>query len=357
MRALGLVLLIACAPREGATPVVAPAPAIATAAAPAPAPVPSVAPTGTTLRDRARDADHMLLLDERLAFDEAVIVRFGAVRFAADGPAVGDDAAPSTWHRVKVVNASDAARLRVVLSFANVSMLLWIDQADVAPQLVRPATLRPSAGAVLDDDDGRIELGPGELVEITARADGWSAVKTYDGISGWVPDTELGPVFREQPFPSQGTDTWLRAGAALHVRPRGKPLHRPGVSPDVAPADRQRAEVRLLRSEAQWLEVEYIEGCRPTVRVRGWARRRDTEVVGPIPGGFGCGRGAIGLVSKLGAFASAPKQRVAAGTELVDEAGRLVGRVTADVELPRADDGSLRVPSPWGPLPVRIAVP
>ena len=62
----------------------------------------------------------------------------------------------------------------------------------------------------------------------------------------------------------------------------------------------------------------------------------------------------VGVVVDWGDLRDAPPVKLAKDTQLRTADGVLVGRTLADVELRRAKDGLLRVPTAWGLVPVKI---
>jgi uncharacterized protein (TIGR02246 family) len=274
----------------------------------------------------------------------AIASRLGALYPADTGaPMLAGDGGPA-WESLEVVG-EDSGRVRVVISAMGgaVRLLAWVDRADLAPQLSRPAVLEASPDAARRLDDGGITLAPGEEIEVLERRGPAARVRTRDGeFDGWIDAEALAPIYVAKPFPIPAVDAHVAPGTAVAARPGGKAIYTFG------PLNDDHEVRRLGAARGGWVDVEYVVPCRETVRVRGRVRvAAAPELAGPTTK-YGCGRGGGIDVIRWGELEGAEAVSVTADTELRDATGTLVGRVTRDVELRRGADGQLRVATPWG---------
>lgn len=279
----------------------------------------------------------------------AIASRLGALYPAdAGAPLLTADGGPA-WESLEVVGEA-SGRVRVVVSAMGgaVRLLAWVDRADLAPQLSRPAVLQASPDAARRLDEGGIALAPGEEIEVLERRVLAARVRTRDGeYGGWIDADALAPTYVAQPFAIPTLDALVARGTAIAARPGGKAIYTFGPENDAYDVR------RLGDARGGWLAIEYVVPCRETVRVRGHVRAAAApERVGPR-GLYGCGRGGGTPLIRWGELEGAPTVSVAADTELRDARGALVGRTVRDVELRRGVDGQLRVATPWGLIVVR----
>ncbi len=335
------LLSAACKPDPGAT---------TTAAAPPSTPEPPAPTSGSPAALTPAQAATWAQLDsDPPALARAVVIRRGAVRLAKEGPVALEATGDPAWDTRPVI-AVDGDRVRVSISGNGsfLSMLVWLDAADLGPQLQRVTQLDPEGAA--KPGDGTVELAPGEPIEIVERADARVHVRTHDSrFDGWIDATALGPTYTPAPFERPPLDALLPGGTAIAVRPGGRPLH------TLAPIDDGKWEAHVLPGTKRgWLEVEHVEFCHPTVRVRGWVRDALVQRLAPDAGsGFGCSASGTNPPARWGDLEAAPVVELAADAKLFAPDGELIGRTHAPTKLRRAPDGLLRVSTQWGRIAVR----
>lgn len=336
--------------------------------------VPTAASAGTaadaevTVRAAAADADWIVLGGGAPLPSTVAVSRLGAVRFDADEPpritARGD---AYTWELLPVV-AHDETRARVRFDRGDVALLLWIDLADVAPQLQRPVVLGRAPGRPPAAGDGAVELAPGVALRVVERRGAWSkvALRGADRVDwiaqaeGWIDSDALGPLRTEAPFvapdASAASDAGLRVHRRAHVRGRGTDVLATLPIP-ASPAGAMR--LRVLARDGDVASVEAIHLCQRFVRVRGYGDSRSIVAAISRHGGFGCAKAPRIRVGAAEPAAPHPTSQVRAheGVELLDEHARVRGRVLRTVDL--RTDGAITPPgtptpvivdTPWGPL-------
>lgn len=361
-----LLLLLACRPSAGssASPGSTPSPharppAASSARAPSPADDGGTATADATdagpakvptvVRDREADQMWNVLGGVGLPTRTAVVARRGALRFAAQGDVAVAGDAVTTFAPHPVV-ARDGERVQLVIDgFGNAAaLLLWVDAADLAPQLARAAVLHADARLATAASEGAITLAAGEAIDVLERKGAAARVRTHEGeFTGWIDASALDVVFDPVRFPLPEADGLAKAGTPILRRPGGKPIY-------TLPPGGDTETVRVLESRKGWKRIEYVQPCREGVHVQGWVPAAKVESIGPMGTGYGCGgAGGIPPIS-WGALESAPKVELAADTGLVDERGSLVGRTKRAVELRRGPDGRVRVPTAWGLVAVEV---
>jgi hypothetical protein len=276
---------------------------------------------------------------------EAIVAHRGKLRLAHGGPIVADGGGAPTWEALAVV-ASERDALRVVApaSLDNVPLLVWLDIVDLAPQLAVEVVLQPLGKT--KPGDGTVELAPGEEVDIVAREGDRVHVRTADErFAGWIDGSALTPSFERRGFERQFDDAELAPGTKLAVRPGGPALFE-------LPKDGASEFAHLVSTQNGWSLVEYVQSCPATVRIRGYVRSKQVKPIEPMAAGVGCGHGYGRGPLSWGELADAAVVKLSVDTELRSPEGALVGRTLAQVELRRAPDGLLRVPTPWGLVPV-----
>jgi len=349
--AIGLFALVACTARPTASPPRAPAPARQEpAAAPAAVVPPPSAATAQeperayeSIEARAKVRD--VLGNPDRAPWRGLYRGGGAVRLRFDGPAVGTFAEVGLAIPYPVLE-SRTDRARMVVALSGVVLLVWVELADFVPQPQEPLVLASAPGRLPADGDGRIEIAPGERVEVIRTQDDWHEVELVRReVRGWLPVAAFAPVFAQGAFPAR---TQALAGTAprrtrVFDRPGGKTIWR-------LPGDGD-TEIDIVRETKGWFEVVLVQPCDDTLRVTGFVRRSDVRnVMERGHGGFGCGR--LGMGTARGQTDDAIEVTLPEGTELFDDAGQLVGVARKHNVLRRTPDGTLQVPSRWGPIAV-----
>ena len=282
----------------------------------------------------------------------AVVGRRGALRWTEDGPPVIAQTGDPAFERLGVVEQTDT-RVRVLMrpsgGFAH--LLVWLDKADLAPQLAAKTPLRTDATLRTSPDDGAIELANDMPVRVLGREGDAVQVRSDDDrFSGWVAASELVPTFSPVAFEYPAIDAQIEGALAIAQRPGGKVMFR-------LPTEASPHDVRVVRVRKGWTEVELVERCVPGVRVHGWVRAKQVEQIGPMGTGWGCGHGQGSVVPRWGELESAPAVKLTADTALSTLDGQRVGRVVGTLEARRGGDGELRIHTPWGLLPIRAEGP
>lgn len=304
-------------------------------------------PVVAVVRTQADDALWNAMANPQEIRERAVIRRRGALR-------VGPDAAPiivgdggATFDEVPVL-AVEGAQVRVLvpMPIVGVTMALWVEAADLEPQITRAQGLRGSAALTFAPGDGEVMLAAGEPIVVVERDGAAAKVRTRDGRhAGWIDAAALGTTFVTLDFELPNVKVALPAGSTLSVRPGGPRLF-------TLPADR-RALVGLISERRGWFEVDFVAVCEEGVRVRGWARSKGVERLEPGGGGaYACGVSRGGAPVRWGELESAPELAVPMDTALRDAGGALIGRTTGAVALRRAR-GTVWVTTAWGVIPVR----
>lgn len=339
-------LVIACRPDANSEPPLARAPI---EAAPTPVVAEKPAPQTTVVERTAEDDVAWTLLGgAATGTKEAIVGRRGALRLAHGGAIVGDGGGEQAFERLHVAAIeTDAVRVVANAAIGNVRLLVWLDTADLAPQLAREVALQPLSGKS-KPGDGAIELAPGELVEILAREGERARVRTGDErFEGWIEASALAPVFEDKPFAMPSSEAELAPGTKILVRKNGAQLF-------ALPSDQGWYLAHIVHNDGKgWVEIEYVQQCEEHVRVRGFARAKNMKPLEPGERGYGCGSGAVGAKVDWGDLVDAPRVTLTKDTQLRSKDGVLIGRTLGDVELRRAKDGLLRVPTAWGLVPVQ----
>lgn len=348
---LVITAALACAPTPATQPPNAPTPAPATTEdAPAePAKPAAAASVPVTVHDAATDALLNAIARPHDIARKVVIGRYGGARFAPEGDVIVDGGNAPAFDTLPVIDVH-GDRIQVVARAvsSDTGLLVWVDVSSVLPQLVRPAVLHDHASMSGKPGDGTFELAPGEMVEVIEKKGAAARVRTRDDkpFTGWIDATALDPTWEEKPFAYPTFDALLEPGTTIAVRPGGPALHK------LAPIDNGKHDAHVISKRGGWLEVEVVERCRPTIRIRGFVRSKTTEITGPQAGGFGCGSATGTVPANWGELADAKPERIAANTELYSADGKLVGRMRSEGDLRRGADGVLRVVTRWGLVPV-----
>jgi hypothetical protein len=346
------LLVLACAP----TPATQPSPATPE---PTPTPVATSSPEPTsanagapvTVRDAEVDATWNAIGTSHTIAQKVVIGRYAALRFEPEGEVVIDGGGAKAFETLPVV-AVQGRRIQIIAhaDSSNTGVVVWIDEADVAPQLVRPAVLHDHATRTLKPGDGTLELAPGELIEILETKGDAARVRTRDGgLTGWIDAAALGPTWRLEPFALPQWNATVKPSTTVYVRPGGPALHK------LPSMDGGEHWAHAEPAKAGWMLLDFVELCRPTIRVRGFVRSKTTTItLDPLHGGFGCGGGGRGSYAPPDwrELKDAPPVTLAKDTELLAADGKLVGRMRNDGDLRRGADGVLRLSTGWGLLPV-----
>jgi hypothetical protein len=270
----------------------------------------------------------------------------GGVRLRPDGPAFGAHDGLGVELGFDVFESKDD-RARMIINHRGVRWLGWVDHADFVPQPQQELVLASAPGRVPADGIGRIEIAPGELVNVLSTRDDWHEVELpRRGVHGWVPVATFAPVFAKGGFPVR------RQGFAGNARRRTRVYDRPGGKKTIwrLPAEGD-TEVGIVRETKGWLEIEMVLPCDDTFRVTGFVRKGDVhDVFEQGGGGFGCGHADASM--SLAPGDDAIDVRLPEGTELFDEVGQLIGVAHKHNVLRRTPDGKLQIHSRWGPIPV-----
>jgi hypothetical protein len=291
--------------------------------------------------------------------ERAWVVRLGAARLEPEGEAVGEATGATEPFEVYVAATTDD-RVQVALVSAGTELLLWIETADVQPQIRRVVPLASGPGVAIPSEDGRLEFGPGQLVDVIERRDGATHVRPLrDGEpgqpahEGWVPDDALAATYARTNFePTPDVPVgFVRGGTKLLTRPGGTTV---ATLPATEAGDTHRIGVLDERDDG-WLRIEYLPQCAETIRTVGYvpAKRVDRPAVPP---GFGISCGWAKLRGRRPAPARLPRgmerRKVDADLALYAPSGARVGRTTPTASLAQLPDGGFAVPTPWGLIPV-----
>lgn len=341
-----LSLAFSCKPEHGAstTSPLTNDPPITSAPTPK-APATSEAPPALTPEQQETWAQLAGELEGR----RSVVMKYGELRYTADGPIAHDAGGQPAWDTVPMLDASGQRfRVRIEARGSQTNLLVWVDMKDLAPQIFREVTLEAGTGKPKIGDGG-VDLAPGEQIEIIEQKGERVHVRTRDGrFTGWIDANALDPSYEPKPFARPILDVLLPGKTAIAVRPNGPPLL------TLAPIENGKWEGHVLQEpKGAWLLVEHVEFCHPTVRVRGWVKAKAVLRVTPDDAGFGCG-GAKGTVPfAWGELENAPVVELAADTRLYSPEGELVGRTLGPAKLRKSPDGLVRVPTFWGAVPVK----
>lgn len=346
-RLLAIALVVSCRPEPSSTPPHgtsdphAHTPDVTT---PTPTPDPAV-----TTRPAAEDALWTRLGTSNDDGTHAVIGRYKQVRIDAEGQPYGDGGDAPAFDTAEVLE-SQGDRIRVVTRGLSgwSSIALWVDEADMARQLSRPATVVPDPKMVTRPEDGTLEMAPGEMVDILEEGPTHAKIRTRDeAFAGWVPLEKLGPTYTADPFELPRFDAETKPGTQLSRTPGGKPFYK------LADLPNGTHLVRVLTSpRGGWVQIEFVEPCRRTIRIRGWVRATSTKVTGEMAMGFGCSGGQGTVRGQWGDLEKAPSIKVPKDTELRTPFGVLFGRTRGEVELRQAADETWRLLTRWGAVPV-----
>lgn len=294
-------------------------------------------------RDAARDRAWVLTNTQHSPARQAVVARLGAARLDPQAPVAADGRGRDVWLQLGVAEVREQ-RVRVVITDADVTLLVWVDAGDLAPQLQHPAAIAGGAAG----SRSSVELAPGEIVHVEAARGDRRRVRTRDGLRGWVDVDALGPTFVPMKFEAPKLDRPVRGRMPVFDRPGGARLPAPET-------DREATTwVHAVGpTEHGWTPIEYVPPCRRTLRIRGWVHTA-TPVIRMRPPTVRCGLTVrVGPV-KPGVPPTRALVLVRADTELVDERGELVGRVRRDHRVAVGDDGALRIATVWGPMRVWV---
>jgi hypothetical protein len=283
----------------------------------------------------------------------AWIRRLGDVRLRPGGPVVATGPGDVEGFEIAAL-AQQQDHVQVGWTFGQTQLHVWLDADDAAPTVARVEPLANAPKVKVDGDEGRIDLGPGALVESLESRDGWTRVRTVDdGHEGWVPDDALARVYayRRFEYATAGPVGFVPGRVALRATPGGAKVF---TLPRVRPVSPHRVRV-LSDADPKWLLVEYVPPCPESVRVTGFAAARDVNRPSPPPGvGISCGYATFrgrrpGLRPPRG---TVERVELAAGTKLHDDEGRPVGEVLDPTTVLVVDDDHVGVPSPWGVIPL-----
>lgn len=341
-----VAVLLGCEPAATTAPTQTP-----TTIDPPPTNAPEQAePAGPRELTREEQATWALLDVELPDKPRAVVAKRGVLRFTKDGAVALDGKGEPAWDPLPVV-AVDGERVQIVTDTRNFNgrLMVWVDAADLAPQLQRVVALRPGTGAP-KKGEGAVELAPGEEVEILERKEAIVRVKTRDErFSGWIETSALGPTYTTQKFPMPIVDALLPGGATIAVRPNGRAL---AVLEPIA--NGKWVAHTLAPAKSGWIELEHVDLCHATVRVHGYARTKAVQMVSPDQPSFGCGGARGSVPMKWGELENAEIVKLPADARLYSPDGVLVGRTLGPAELRRGSDGLVRVPTFWGFVPVKV---
>jgi hypothetical protein len=346
---LALVILAACVRTEATPPPsmpprVAPVPSPARGepmpVATAPEPAPAVQRTFESVESRAKIRE--LLVEPHRVTQRGIYRGGGAARLRPDGPPFAEHVDRRAGVPYDVVETRDD-KARILVSRVGVTLLVWVDFADFEPQPREPVVLASAPERVPSADEGRLEIGPGERVEVLRTEGEWHEVGVVRrGVTGWLPAAAFAPVFPIAGFPVTRPGTAMTRGRTrVRDRPGGATIWR--MAADV--------ETTIEQEKRGWLRITAVAPCDDTWRVTGWVREKEIERLEPMHGGFGCGRVGVGE-ARADKNDGTIEVMLPDGTELFDETGQLVGRVRANNSLQRAPAGQLFVRTRWGSIPV-----
>lgn len=342
-RAALLLALLGCsAPPAQAPPPATPAiePVAAPTVAPAPEPI---APASTYL---TADFEHRLPRRAR-------IVRYGAIRFALDGPDTGRLDAPTMrdprFATDDVVAVARPSHVRLVVELIAVRLLVWVPRADLAKLATHRTTLALAPDGAPPASTG-VTVDAGFAID---AVDGSSAYFEHDdglvGFRGWLPLADVDEVYEPSPAPTAPpveppTDTQLRPGATILASPTGGEVVARVISAH---------PVGVYRVGAETADHILIEYAGDDFAARGYVAAGDISAEPPSTLGYGGGFGTGRLGSK-----NQPIELPRDTCLYADGGDEPIGVVTEKLITHDATntDGAwhLRLRTSWGPLEVGI---
>lgn len=196
----------------------------------------------------------------------AHVGRLGAVRFEPAGSVLDGDGGEIA-DTVPVLDESDD-RLRIAVVGQRVTLLVWIDRADVAPVTLAEHRVSTEPGAPPPADGLGLTVYPGFPVDAERRA-GWVRVhgRGKFAFTGWIPDDDdTGDVWEPAPPPDSAAapgDMWIERGSSIVDDPDGKGR--------VLASLRRSVKAHLLETNALAADkVEIVDG---DARLVGYAVR------------------------------------------------------------------------------------
>ncbi len=293
-----------------------------------------------SVEERARVEE--ILRAPKLAKWRGIYRGGGPARLRLDGPVVDAVTEPGSVTPYRVVESRDD-HARIVVEHGQVVVLAWVRHADFEPQPHQRVALSSTPGKAPADGVGHLEIAPGERIEVLRTKDEWHEVELVRrSVRGWLPVAVFAPVFPVDAFPpTTNAGGIARSRTRVLERPGGRSIWR-------LPAGENA--VHIVRESKEWVEIVFVKPCDTTIRVTGWVRRRDVVQFHGRMMGFGCGE--ISILEPRRTPPDAIEVTLPDGTELFDDVGRLVGLAREGNRLLRTPDGTLLVPSRWGPIPV-----
>lgn len=157
------------------------------------------------------------------------VIRFGAVRYSADGGIVNEGVRGDSARLVVPVIREDARRLQIVAERGGARLGLWIDRDDVATVATRSVRVALDRSALGTDAPAGVTLNGGAWLQVVERAGDAARVHSQGGafaFEGWVPEDALGAVYVPAERAPPANDLYLEAGTPLLDAPGGRPIGR-----------------------------------------------------------------------------------------------------------------------------------
>jgi hypothetical protein len=188
--------------------------------------------------------------------------RLGDARFELAGTAIRGDG--GAIEDTVPVLAQDGDRLRIAVRGQRVTLLVWVDRADLAPVTLVEHRVSYAPGRAPPPDGLGLTVYPGHPVDADGE-DGWVRVHGHGlfAFDGWIPD-DRGDVWEPVPPPSiAGGEVWIERGSSIIDDPDGKG--------HVLASVRRSIKAHLLESNA--LAADKVELVDADARLVGYAVR------------------------------------------------------------------------------------
>lgn len=194
----------------------------------------------------------------------AHIGRLGTARFEPAGSALDGDG--GAIEDIVPVLAETDDRLRIAVAGQRVTLLVWIDRADVAPVTLAEHRVSTEPGRPPPADGLGLTVYPGFPVDAERRA-GWVHVHGHGllAFDGWIPDDDdTGDVWEPAPPPDAAPgDTWIERGSSI--------VDDPGGTGRVLASLRRSVKAHLVETNA--LAADKVEIVDTDARLVGYALR------------------------------------------------------------------------------------